>query len=83
VTDASDQTHFAVTYSDNELRAYGKLIAKRRARDLDGQTFFGMLMAAILAIGLAGLVAFKLGWIEATTVPPCWSRLTLHSSPGI
>jgi hypothetical protein len=32
VTDASDQTHFAVTYSDNELRAYGKLIAKRRAR---------------------------------------------------
>ncbi len=70
MTDASDQTHFTVTYSHDELRAYGKLIAKRRVREQNDHTSFGLQLAAILGIGLAALAAFRLGWIEAAAVPP-------------
>jgi hypothetical protein len=70
VSDASDHFHFAVTYGDDEVRAYGKLIAARRARGQDSGMFLGMLFGAIPAIGLAGLGAFKLGWIGTAAVPP-------------
>jgi hypothetical protein len=72
VNNASDQSqyNFAVTYGDDEIRAYDKLIAARRARGESNYTFFGMLFVAIFAIGLAALGAFKLGWIGTAAVPP-------------
>jgi hypothetical protein len=69
VTDAADQFHFAVTFSDDELRTVSRLVAARRARQ-DDHFFFGMLIAVILAIGLIGFGAFNLGWLAAPSVPP-------------
>ncbi len=70
--DASNQAefHFVVTYSDQELRTYSKMMAGRYARTQNEGTAFGILLAAILLLGLAVLVAFKVGWIEPSAVRP-------------
>jgi hypothetical protein len=71
--DASNQAefHFVITYSDQELRTYSKMMAGRYARAQNEGTVFGILLAAILLLGLAVLVAFKLGWVEPSAVRPC------------
>ena len=70
MTDASEQTHFAVTYTEAELRDYGKLSTKRQARAEGNNTFFGMVFAVPLAIGFAVYGVFALGLIARAAVPP-------------
>ena len=70
--DASNQAefHFVVTYSDQELRTYSKMMAGRYAHAQNEGTAFGILLAAILLLGLAVLAAFQLGWVEPSAVRP-------------
>jgi hypothetical protein len=70
--DASNQAefHFVVAYSDQELRTYSKMMAGRYARAHNEGTAFGILLAAILLLGLAVLGALKLGLIEPSAVRP-------------
>jgi hypothetical protein len=69
---SSNQTafRFVVTYSDQELRTYSKMMAGRHARAHNDGAAFGILLAAILLLGLAVLGAFKLGWVEPSAVRP-------------
>jgi hypothetical protein len=69
VTDASDQTHFAITYTHDELTSIGKLIAARQARANNDNTFFGLVFAVPLVIGFAVYGAFTLGLIARDAVP--------------
>ena len=61
---------FSVTYSNDELRTYNKLMAGPYARVQNRGTAFGLSLAAILAIGLAVLAVFKLRLIAASAVTP-------------
>jgi hypothetical protein len=70
VTDASDATHFSVTYTEAELRDVGRLIAERQARAESNYTFYGMLFAVPLAIGFIVYEACDLGLIARAAVPP-------------
>jgi hypothetical protein len=72
LNDASNQAefHFVVTYSDQELRTYSKIMAGRYARAQSEGTAFGILLAAILLLGLVVFGAFKLGWVEPSAVRP-------------
>jgi hypothetical protein len=74
VTDAQatatpDQFHFAVTYTEAELKSIGRLIAARRARAENDNTFFGLVFAVPLVIGFAVYGAFTLGLIARDAVP--------------
>ena len=69
MTDASDATHFSVTYTEAELRDVGRLVAKRQARAEDNYTFWGMLFAVPLVIGFAVYAAFDFGLIASAAVP--------------
>ncbi len=69
MTDASDATHFSVTYTEAELRDAGRLIAKRQAHAESDYTFFGMMFAVPLAIGFAVYGAFGLGLMAGAAVP--------------
>jgi hypothetical protein len=62
--------HFTVTYGDDELWAFRKLLSKRYARRDDGGTYFGLSFLAIFAIGLVILAAFELGLIAAAALKP-------------
>jgi hypothetical protein len=68
VSNELDATHFSVTYSDDELRSYSKLMAKRYARGRNDNTFFGFLILAILVIGFAIFGAVDLGLVKAASV---------------
>ena len=70
MSDVSDASHFSVTYSDDEIRTYGRLIAKRNGRGQNDNTFFSFVIFAPLAIGFAVFGAFKLGVVTATAVQP-------------
>jgi hypothetical protein len=72
LNDAPNQTEFqfVVTYGKKELRAYQKLMAGRYARAQSEGTGFGILLAAILVLGLAVSGAFKLGFVEPSAVRP-------------
>jgi hypothetical protein len=70
VSDASDATHFSVTYTDDEIRSYGRLIAKRYGRGQNDNMFFGFVILAPLVIGFAVFGAFRLGLVAATAVKP-------------
>jgi hypothetical protein len=67
LNDVSNQWpfHCTVTYSDDELRAYRKIVAARYARGDDWGWIF-----AIPFIGLVVLGAFKLGLVTPTTMRP-------------
>lgn len=62
--------HFVVTYNDQELRTYRKVMAGRYARAQSEGTGFGILLIAILILGLAVFGAFKFGLIESSAVCP-------------
>ncbi|MGO8923594.1 MAG: hypothetical protein ACLQF4_11725 [Xanthobacteraceae bacterium] len=70
--DASNQAefYFVVSYRDQELRTYSKMMAGRYARAQSEGTAFGILLAAILLLGLVVFGAFKLGWVESSAVRP-------------
>jgi hypothetical protein len=70
LNDASNRSefHFTVIYTDKELRTYRKVAAGRYARAQSESTAFGLLLAAILAVGLAVLAAFRLGLIEPSSL---------------
>jgi hypothetical protein len=51
---------FVVTYTDEELRTFQKVMAKRYARAQSEGTAFGILLGAILVLGLAVFGTFKL-----------------------
>jgi hypothetical protein len=70
--DASNQSefHFTVIYTDKELRTYRKVAAGRYARAQSEGTGFGVLLAAILVLGLAVFGAFKFGLFERSAVRP-------------
>jgi hypothetical protein len=70
--DASNQSefHFAVSYSDHELRTCSRMMAGRYARLQTEGTAFGLLFAAILVVGLAVLGAIKLGLVAPSAVLP-------------
>jgi hypothetical protein len=62
--------HFDVTYSDEELRTYQKIMAGRYARAQSEGTAFGILLGAILVLGLVVFGAFRLGLIGPAAVRP-------------
>jgi hypothetical protein len=68
VSNESDATRFSVTYDDDELRSYSKLMAGRYARGRNDYTFFGLMILAIFVVGLAVLGAVDLGLVEAAAV---------------
>jgi hypothetical protein len=68
VSNESDATRFSVTYSDDEVRSYSKLMARRYARGDDDYTFFGLMMLAIFVVGLAVFGAFELGLVKAAAL---------------
>jgi hypothetical protein len=70
--DASDQSefHFTVSYSDQELRRFSKMMAGRYARLQTEGTGFGILLAAILILGLAVFGALKLGLVAPSALRP-------------
>lgn len=70
--DLPDQAEFQfiVTYSDEELRTYRKMMAGRYARLQNEGTGFGILLGAILVLGLAVFEAFKLGLVEPSSIRP-------------
>jgi hypothetical protein len=68
VSNESDATRFSVTYSDDELRSYSRLMARRYARGHNDYTFFGLMILAIFVVGLAVLGAVDLGLVEAAAV---------------
>jgi hypothetical protein len=70
--DASNQSefHFTVKYSDRELRSFSKMMAGRYARLQTEGTGFGLLLAAILILGLAVLGAFNLGLVAPSALRP-------------
>lgn len=72
MNDASDEwpCHFSVTFSDDEYRAFHKLMAGRYARAQNDGTAFGLLLAAIFVLGLAVFAAFKLGLFTPSAVRP-------------
>jgi hypothetical protein len=70
VSDQSDAIRFSVTYSDDELRSYRRLMARRYARGSNDHTFFGLMILAIFAVGLAVLGAVDFGLVEAAAVQP-------------
>ena len=72
MNDAPNQSEFqfVVTYDEKELRAYHKLMAGRYARLQSEGTGYGILLAAVLVLGLAVFGAFKLGFIEPSAVRP-------------
>jgi len=63
-------SHFTIAYSDDEVWRFRKFMAARYARADNSGTFFGMLVLVILAIGLVGLGAFKLGLVEPAAFRP-------------
>ena len=69
MNDASEQwpRHFTVAYSEAERRAYRKVVAARYVR---GNTFWGLVLASPIIIGIVVLGAFKLGLIDASIVRP-------------
>jgi hypothetical protein len=68
VSNESDATRFSVTYGNDELRSYRKLMARRYARGDNDYTFFGLMMLAIFGVGLAVLGAFEIGLVKAAAV---------------
>jgi hypothetical protein len=68
LNDASVQWpfRFNITFSEDELRTYRKVMAARHARGKNQGTFYGIM----LAVGLVVFAAFKLGWIESTAIRP-------------
>jgi hypothetical protein len=70
--DASNKSEFrfTVSYSDQELRTYGKVMAGRYARAQTEATAFGILLAAILILGLAVFGAIKFGLVAPSAVRP-------------
>ena len=72
MNNASDQSEFqfVATYGEKELRAYQKLMAGRYARAQSEGAGVGILLAAILILGLAVFGAFKLGFVEPSAVRP-------------
>lgn len=70
--DLSDQAEFqfVVTYSAQELRTYRKVMAGRYARAQSEGTAFGILLAAILVLGLAVFAAFRFGLVDLSAVRP-------------
>lgn len=69
MTDASDATYFSVNYTEAELRDGGRLDAKKQARAESNYTFFGMLFAVPIAVGLAVFAGSDLGLIPDAAVP--------------
>jgi hypothetical protein len=69
LNDPSEQwpCHFTVAYSEAERRAYRKVVAARYVR---GDTFWALVLASPITIGIVVLGAFKLGLIEASIVRP-------------
>jgi hypothetical protein len=72
LNDASDQWpfQFAINYTEDEQRIFRKMVAARHARMKDEATVFVIMVAGILAFGLAALGAFKLGWIDSSSIRP-------------
>jgi hypothetical protein len=59
---------FVVTYKDEELRAFQKVMAKTYARAQSEGTGFGILLGVIFVLGLAAFGAFRLGVIDPSAV---------------
>ncbi len=72
MNDASNQWpfHCTVTYSDREVRTFHKLISRRYARVQTEGTGFGILLVAILILGLGVFAAFRLDFIGPAAVRP-------------
>ena len=72
MNDALDQWpfQFTITYTEDEQRIFRKIMAARHARMKNEGTVFGLMLAGILAFGLAVLGAFKLGWVESSAIRP-------------
>jgi hypothetical protein len=65
---ALSQYRFAITYSEDEILAIRKLMAARYARGHDHFTFWGLLLASPMVIGLVVFGAFKLGLIAPSAL---------------
>jgi len=61
---------FTITYSPEELRAYQRIMAGRYARVQSEGTAFGLLLGAILVLGLAVFGTFRLGLFDLAAVRP-------------
>jgi hypothetical protein len=70
--DASNQSkfHFTVSYTDQELRSFSKMMAGRYARLQTEGTALGILLTAILILGLAVLGAIEFGLVAPLAVRP-------------
>ena len=61
---------FNITFSEDELRTYRKVMAARHARGKNQGTVFGIILAGIPVFGLVVFGAFKLEWIESAAIRP-------------
>jgi hypothetical protein len=62
--------HFAVTYSEDELWAFGRFNTARQTGRDEAGTFLGLVFLAIPGVGLAGFGVFKLGLVELAALKP-------------
>ena len=81
-TNASEVTHFSITYTEAELRDVGRLLAKKQARAESNYTFWGMLFAVPMAIGFVVYAAFDLGLIPSAAVPGTLAAAYLAFAAG-
>jgi hypothetical protein len=72
LNDPSEQWpfRFNITFSEDELRTYRKVMAARHAGGKNQGTVYGIMLAGILVFGLVVFGAFKLGWIESAAIRP-------------
>ncbi len=62
--------HFVVTYSPEEVRTHQRMMNGRYARAQTEGTAFGILLGAILVLGLAVFGVFRFGLIDPSAVRP-------------
>jgi hypothetical protein len=62
--------HFAITYSEDEIRTSRKVITARYARGHQGMRFYELAFASPVAVGLVVLGAFELGLIAPISLRP-------------
>jgi hypothetical protein len=72
LNDPSEQWpfRFNITFSEDELRTYRKVMAARHAGGKNQGTVYGIMLAGISVFGLVVFGAVKLGWIESTAIRP-------------